>query len=83
MLYIYFMLDIVSSGDNVQETSNLYLWEEYEKCFAVFRISMCPSQSQTTKGSNYIHENSKNLNKIVIIPKYSSKLGYIICLYII
>ena len=40
----HFMLDIVSNGDNLQEKSNLYFWEEYEKCFAVFRISMYPSQ---------------------------------------
>ena len=30
------MLDIVSSGDNLQEKSKLYLLENYEKCFAVF-----------------------------------------------
>ena len=40
------MLDIVASGDNLQEKSKLYLLEKYEKCFAVFpRISMYPSQS--------------------------------------
>ena len=42
----HFMLDIVASGDNLQEKSKLYLLEKYEKCFAVFpRISMYPSQS--------------------------------------
>ena len=40
------MPDIVSSGDNLQEKSKLYLLEKYEKCFAVFpRTSMYPSQS--------------------------------------
>ena len=40
------MLDIASSGDNLQEKSKLYLLENYEKYFAVFpRISMYPSQS--------------------------------------
>ena len=27
------MLDIVSNGDNLQEKSNLYFWEEYKKIF--------------------------------------------------
>ena len=39
------------------------------------------------KGSNSTYENYKNVNKIVIIQKKkkkkSSKLGHIICLYII
>ena len=64
------MLDIVSSGDNLQEKSKLYLLEKYEKCFAVFpHISMYPSQSKATKGSNSSYENYKNVNKIIIIPK--------------
>ena len=37
------MLDIVSSGDNLQEKSKLYLLEKYEKCFAVFPILLCTS----------------------------------------
>ena len=61
----HFMLDIVSSGDSLQEKSNLYIWEEYENDFELFRISMYPSQ----KGSNSIYENCKKGNKIVIIPK--------------
>ena len=64
------MLDIISSGDNLQEKSKLYLLEKYEKWFAVFpRISMYPSQSKATKGSNSTYENYKNVNKIIIIPK--------------
>ena len=40
------MLDIVSSGDNLQEKSKLFLLEKYEKCFGVFpRTSMYPPQS--------------------------------------
>ena len=40
------MLDILSSGDNLQEKSKLYLLEKYEKGFAVFpRTSVCPPQS--------------------------------------
>ena len=34
------MFDMVPSGDNLQEKSNLYFLEEYEKCFTVFHISM-------------------------------------------
>ena len=64
------MLDIVSSGDNLQEKSKLYLLEKYEKCFGVFP-------------RNSTYENYINVNKIVIIPKTSSKFGHIICLYII
>ena len=43
VLYRQFMIDIVSSGDNLHEKSKLYLLEKYEKCFAVFpRMSMYP-----------------------------------------
>ena len=64
------MLDMVSSGDNLQEKSKLYLLEKYEKCLAVFpSISMYPSLSLATKGSNSTYEKNIYIYKKKMLIK--------------
>ena len=60
----------------METKSNLYFWEEYEN------VPLC-SVFYVFLELNSIYENCKDVNKIVINPKYSYKLGHIICLYII
>ena len=79
------MLDIVSTGDNLQEKSKVYLLEKYEKCFIVSPVLLCTRHRAKLRRevTRSTYENYINVNKIVIIPKTSSKFGHIICLYII
>ena len=73
------MLDIVSSGDNLQEKSKLYLLKKYEKnvslrCVPPYFYVLVTELSY--EGSNSTYENYINVNKIVIFPKPSSKFGH-------
>ena len=53
------MSDIVTSGDNLQEKSNLYFWEEYENCFTVFHP--------------YFYTHHRAI--VIIVPRLSKKSG--------
>ena len=44
------MLDIVSSGDNLQEKSKVYLLEKYEKFFSVAPYFYVPVTELSYKG---------------------------------
>ena len=85
-LYLDISCLISSQMETICRKSQIFISGKNMKMFRCVPYSMYFYVAVTSlnyEGSNSIYENGKDVNKIVINPKYSSKLGHIICLYII